>query len=101
QRASHRQLACSAVACGRVNSTVIPLRFKTVTQHRSVVMQLNGMSTGFRARGWVGFDIVILESYWRTPRALVRCGQPATMHGVLTNRWTRAESAGLSSTTCP
>jgi len=85
----------------RVNSTVIPLRFKTVTQHRSVVMQLNGMSTGFRARGWVGFDIVILESYWRTPRALVRCGKPATMQGGLTNRWTRAESAGLSSTTCP
>src|SRR5438552_16311158 len=58
-------------------------------------MQLNGMSTGFRARGWVGFDIVILESDWRPPRALVRCGKPATMQGGLTNRWTRAAGACL------
>jgi len=46
------------VVARRVNSDVIPLRFKTVRQQRSVVIELGGTSIGFRARGWVGFGPV-------------------------------------------
>src|SRR5439155_401457 len=80
-----------------VNSDVIPLRFKTGTQQRSVVTQLEGTSRRVLARGWVGFGTLILELYWRTPRALVMYGKPATMQGGLTNRWTRAAGACFAS----
>ena len=45
----------------RVNSTVIPLRFKTATQQRSVMIQLGGKSIGFRARGWLGLVLSFLN----------------------------------------
>jgi len=69
----------------RVNSTVIPLRFKTGTQQRSVVIVLGGQSIGFARAAALGFNVV-LESYLRRPRALVRCGKPATMQGGITSR---------------
>ena len=42
QRACHRQLVRDVVVRRRVNSDVIPLRFKTFTQQRSVVIRLGG-----------------------------------------------------------
>ena len=89
------------LALARVNSDVIPLRFKTLTRQRSVVIELGGTSNRVSpARlGW--FWSCQVESYLRTPRALVMRGKPATMQGGLTNRWTRAEPARLSATTCP
>jgi hypothetical protein len=39
----------------QLKAIVIPLRFKTVTQQRSVVIELGGTLMGFRARGCVGF----------------------------------------------
>jgi hypothetical protein len=48
-----------------VNSTVIPLRFKTVTQQRSVVIRLDGyFEWGFARAAALGFNLV-LESYQR------------------------------------
>ena len=49
-------LSVNVVVARRVNSTVIPLRFKTGTQQRSVVMQLNDMSRRVLARA-IGYGM--------------------------------------------
>src|SRR6266849_73473 len=89
----------------RLNSTVIPLRFlKTQNSAMEPRDSLGWCVDGF-ARGRRGEPALVLRllngDCERRARSLSTEGLRVTMQGGITNRWTRAESARLSSTTCP
>src|SRR6267378_7666847 len=97
QIASYRQLARNAVVSRRVNSTV---RAHRSLKDRQTSARLGRIAAraAFVVAGWRK-QVNEVQSWPRFPFLLTKNQERVTMQGARTNRWTRAESDRLLSTT--